>query len=308
MDRPNDRSSHLNPRPRGGGIGVIVGSIVGLGFAMAAGTVADPRLLTILGAGCVVAAVGLWDDVASLSPAPRLAVHLSAAGLVVWVSGGFDVLPLPAPLDQPVGAMGAVLALVWIVGVTNFFNFMDGADGLAGGQAGLTFGALALVLWPSTVAVVALAVVAATLAFLCRNWSPARIFLGDVGSGWLGFVLAALPFAGPVGRREDLVMLVATSLALFLIDPSVTLIRRFLRGASVTASHREHAYQRLIVPGRSHAGPVGVLLVAASTVTMAGVFAFQQPAWLWISLVWAAGVGAVEWIVAGYSPRQVTAR
>jgi UDP-N-acetylmuramyl pentapeptide phosphotransferase/UDP-N-acetylglucosamine-1-phosphate transferase len=304
LDVPNNRSSHVETRPRGGGIGIVAGAFVGLLVALFAEDVLDGPLAVVLLAALVVAAVGVRDDMASIGPAPRLAAQTAAAALVVWTCGGLLSLPLPAPLDVPLGVVGTVLAVIWIVGVTNFFNFMDGADGLAAGQACLTLAALAVVLWPMPAATAALVTAAATAAFLLRNWSPARIFLGDVGSGWLGFVLAALPLAGPIGRRGDLVLLVATSLALFLVDPAVTLIRRWWRGERLTASHREHVYQRLFTPGESHARVVGTLLAVAASLTMLAVLAYWQPRAAWWSVAWAGMVCAAEWVAARHIARR----
>jgi UDP-N-acetylmuramyl pentapeptide phosphotransferase/UDP-N-acetylglucosamine-1-phosphate transferase len=272
------------------------------------GIVYAPPVLTVLAAGLVVAGVGLRDDVSSLSAAPKLIAQVLAAGAVVWMLGGFVRAPLPAPLDVPLGWIGVPLAVVWIVGVTNFFNFMDGADGLAGGQAGLTFAVMAWAVWPDPVAVVSILAVSATAAFLIRNWAPARIFFGDVGSGWAGFLLAALPFAAPVEVRGSLVLLVATSLALFLVDPALTLARRFAGGRQIGAAHREHAYQQLIDPAQSHAGGVARLLLAAASLTVVGAMAYSRPSFAWWSLAWASAVCAIQWVIAdGHRKRSPSA-
>lgn len=276
LDRPNSRSSHVQTRPRGGGLGIVAGMIVGLVIADWLGGGANLVPWGLIGGAALVALIGLRDDLAPVSPLVRLIVQTGAAVAVVSLYGGFETFPLPAPLDWPVGAAGMFLAVLWIVGVTNFFNFMDGADGLAAGQACLTWAALCLVLWDAPVRVVPLCGFVATAAFLLRNWAPARVFLGDVGSGWLGFLLAGMPLAAGTASPEPLALLVATSLGLFLIDPTVTLARRAARGARLMASHREHAYQQLIVPGQSHARPVASLLFAASILSLAAVAIHQR--------------------------------
>ena len=304
IDRPNHRSSHAVPRPRGGGIGILCGVGAGLALAQVSGVALDGATVAILLASLPVAAVGLWDDAWSIPPLPRLGVHVVSAAAVVWACGGLARVPLPPPADLALAGVGPVAAMVWIVAVTNFFNFMDGADGLAGGQAAITFTALAWVLWPMPAAVFALLAAAAAAAFLLRNWAPAKIFLGDVGSGWLGFVLAAMPFAVPSGRRVAVVLLVATSLALFLIDPAVTLVRRWWRGERITASHREHAYQRLFDPRFVHARTVAALLVTSVGLTVLGVTAENSPAFAWAGVGAAGAAGAIEWAAAGARSRR----
>lgn len=299
VDVPNARSSHVIVRPRGGGLGVVAGAFAALLLVGLTQSV-DAALLSVVLGATLVAAAGLWDDVAPLAPGARLVVQTTAAGIVVLVSGGLESLPLPPPLDVPLAPLlGVPLAIVWMVGVTNFFNFMDGADGLAGGQAVLTLGSVAFVLWPSTPAVVALAVVAATLAFLTRNWSPARIFLGDVGSGWLGFLMGGLPFTLLPGSREALVLLVAVSLTLFLTDPALTLFVRWSRGVRLTESHREHAYQRLFAPGESHGRVVRLVLAVSAILSLFAVLAWYQPRAAWPVLACAALATLGEWRVAG---------
>ena len=248
VDVPNVRSSHREPRPRGGGVGIVIGVGVALAGASAAVTL-GPSLPVILGAAYLMALLGLWDDVRTLRILPRLLIQTLSAVIVVATLGGLERLPLPPPADVPLGVAGIAFGVLWLVGVTNFFNFMDGVDGLAAGQAVISLGVLAWALRPDPAAGVAIVVGAATAAFLTRNWSPARIFLGDVGSSFLGFLLAGLPFAAPAGSRSSLVFAVAISLTLFLLDPVATLVARRRRQAIIGAAHRDHAYQQLVEPG-----------------------------------------------------------
>jgi Fuc2NAc and GlcNAc transferase len=298
IDLPNARSSHVEPRPRGGGLGIVAGVVAALALMAAFGDAPSASTFIVLAGALFVAASGLWDDVRGLGVGPRLVVQTAAAVWVVAMCGGVDRLPLPAPADLPLGVAGIALAVVWIVAVTNFFNFMDGADGLAGGQGLVTLAALAVVLWPDGVAFVALASAVATTAFLLRNWAPARIFMGDVGSAFLGFLLAALPFATPSATRPDVVFVVGISLSLFLFDPVVTLIARTRRGEPIGVAHREHLYQRLIVPGRPHGRVVFALVAAAAALSALAVCAFWMPAIGWPAVAVAAVVFGVEWGVA----------
>jgi Fuc2NAc and GlcNAc transferase len=295
IDLPNARSSHVEPRPRGGGLGIVAGVVVALALMAAFGVGPSASTVIVLAGALLVAASGLWDDVRGLGVGPRLVVQTTAAVWVVAMCGGVDRLPLPAPADVPLGVAGIALAVVWIVAVTNFFNFMDGADGLAAGQGIVTLAALAAALWPDGVAFVALATAVATMAFLSRNWAPARIFMGDVGSAFLGFLLAALPFATPPDARPDVVFVVGISLSLFLFDPIVTLVARTRRGEPIGVAHREHVYQRLIVPGRPHGRVVFALVAAAAGLSVLAAWAFHVPALRWPAVAAAVVVFAVEW-------------
>ena len=298
LDVPNARSSHVEPRPRGGGIGIICGMAAGLAAVAAAGWSADTPVWIVLAGSSAVAAVGLLDDLRNVSVLPRLTAQAAIALVVAWGVGGLDRVPLPDPLGVPLGWWAVPLAALWLVAVTNFFNFMDGADGLAAGQAVLSLGLAAWALWPLSAGGVALAGVAATAAFLTRNWAPARIFLGDVGSAWLGFLLAALPLAAPPGDRAELVLLMAISLALFLLDPIVTLAKRTSRGAPIGQAHREHAYQRLFTPGERHATVVSALLAAAAGLSLLAWAVYARPALGWWGVAAAVGIFVVEWRIA----------
>jgi Fuc2NAc and GlcNAc transferase len=298
IDLPNARSSHVEPRPRGGGLGIVAGVVVALALMAAFGVGPSASTVIVLAGALLVAASGLWDDVRGLGVGPRLVVQTTAAVWVVAMCGGVDRLPLPSPADLPLGVAGIALAVVWIVAVTNFFNFMDGADGLAAGQGIVTLAALAAALWPDGVAFVALATAVATMAFLSRNWAPARIFMGDVGSAFLGFLLAALPFATPPDARPDVVFVVGISLSLFLFDPIVTLVARTRRGEPIGVAHREHVYQRLIVPGRPHGRVVFALVAAAAGLSVLAAWAFHVPALRWPAVAAAIGVFAGEWGIA----------
>ncbi len=297
VDLPNARSSHVRACPRGGGLGIVAG--VWLAVLVTAAMMPVPQSVwTVLAAASLVACVGLWDDLRGLGVGPRLTVHTAAAVWLVGSLGGIDRLPLPSPMDLPLGHLGPAFAVAWLVGVTNFFNFMDGVDGLAAGQAIITLATVAFATWPNTPAGLAVAAAAATGAFLTRNWSPARIFLGDVGSAFLGLLLAGLPFAASPPARPPLVLLVATSLALFLLDPAATLIARIRRGAKIGAAHREHAYQQFVKPGAPHGIAVSVLLAAGAGLSVFAAAAFARPALGWPILAIVVTAFVVEWRAA----------
>ena len=234
MDLPNQRSLHTAPIPRTGGLGVATG--VACGWALAGSAL---PVLVWVGAAALIA-VSFLDDRYGLPAAVRFLVH----GIIAcWL-----VLALGV---APGWAVVAVLLMVWM---TNLYNFMDGADGLAGGMAVSGFAVYALV-WAYQGEVglgVASAVVAvAALGFLLFNFPPARVFMGDAGSIPLGFLAAAFGLLGIV-RQTWPVWFPLLVFAPFVLDATVTLTRRGLRGEKVWQAHKQHYYQRLIRMGWSH--------------------------------------------------------
>jgi len=283
LDRPNPRSSHQTVVPRGGGVAIALGS---LGALALAGTGLGGRATPVLLGAVALAAVGLCDDRFSLPAGVRVAAQLLVAFAVVFALGGLDRMPLPSPLDWPLGALGTPLAALWIVGVVNFFNFLDGIDGLATLQAVVTGSGIAIAAWDPSLALLAGALAGASAGFLPFNWERASVFLGDVGSYFLGFTLAALPLGALPGWRSGAVLFVALSLWLFLADASWTLVRRGLRGARVHEAHREHLYQQL-ADRFGHARVTLSIGIASATLTAVALPAL------------ASGSAAAAWAALG---------
>jgi Fuc2NAc and GlcNAc transferase len=214
----------------------------------------DGASFAALMGGLVVAAVGLLDDRRPLPPALRLVAHLGAAlwGLV-WV-GGLPTLRLGDHLISlgPAGIVVGALVIMWVL---NLFNFMDGIDGIAASEA--TFIAWAGAALSGIAAAAGGASAAAwifggvCLGFLPWNWPPARIFMGDVGSGYLGFVVSLLALLASRGRPAELWVWLILG-GVFFVDATVTLVRRLLRGEPVQQAHRAHAYQWLARRWQSH--------------------------------------------------------
>ena len=271
LDIPNDRSSHDVPTPRGAG--VVIVAVVSLAVA-ATSSIAPFGGATTAVAALTVAAVSAWDDVRSLPTWVRLVVHVGCA--VVALGGiGLSAGPLATPY-------ATVLGVLWIVGLTNAYNFMDGVDGIAGAQAVITGAASAMAagsigLLQESAAGTALAGAAA--GFLVYNWPPARVFMGDVGSAFLGFVFAGL--ALQMGKTSvPHAVVVMASLWPFMFDTSLTLVRRAARGENIMASHRSHLYQRLVISGWSHQR-VSVLYatLAAAGAAVGGAWAILGAPW-----------------------------
>jgi Fuc2NAc and GlcNAc transferase len=254
IDLPNERSSHKVATPRGGGVGIVVVVEFGLAFLAASELLPVGPAVSLFVAGALVGLVGYWDDRFRLSARTRLVAHAAAAVLVL-IFLPLPVIPLPGA-TLAASQFTALLAFVGIVWSINLFNFMDGIDGLAGSQAVFVFGSAAsLELWfgghSVHVELLWITVAFAALGFLVWNWPPARIFMGDVGSGFIGLMVAAgaLGFggSGPLTVWTWVVLQ-----AVFIGDTAVTILVRALHGARLHEAHRSHCYQRLSRHWKSH--------------------------------------------------------
>lgn len=254
IDVPNSRSSHIVPTPRGGGLAAVLATTVMLVVLAARGTVAPDLFWAVTVGGLAVAAVGLMDDRQALSPKVRFVVHVGAA---IWALAWLGGLP-PLQLGDRVielGWGGYVLGVLGIVWTLNLFNFMDGIDGIAGSEA--VFVALAGCMLQFSAAgsggavAVGLVFAGACAGFLVWNWPPAKIFMGDVGSGYMGYLIAVLALA--FARDNPVALLVWVILGgAFFMDATITLARRWSRRERVYEAHRTHAYQRLALRWQSH--------------------------------------------------------
>jgi Fuc2NAc and GlcNAc transferase len=257
LDVPNERSSHVVPTPRGGGIAIAAVILLGVLLAIVFGIVKVASGLALFAGGAIVAAVGYWDDRRGLPALPRFSVHLAASVLAV-----ITLAPLgsPAQGDALTWILLAMLVIstAWSI---NSFNFMDGIDGIAASQAMFVTVASAALVWrqgDTGLATLLLISTCACLGFLGWNWPPAKIFMGDVGSGFLGFWLAAVALLlHAEGALSIFASLILSSA--FLADATVTLLRRVIAGKRWYEAHRSHAYQHLAQKWRSHAKVVWLL-------------------------------------------------
>jgi UDP-N-acetylmuramyl pentapeptide phosphotransferase/UDP-N-acetylglucosamine-1-phosphate transferase len=274
LDLPNERSAHTRPVARGGGIAIAGVTLLGVWsvfWLAAAGNRWQALLAYTLGA-LLIATVSWLDDLRSLPNWARFAAHsLGAAVALAWV-GYWNALNLPLLGSVPLGWFGTVVTFVWIVGLTNAYNFMDGIDGIAGAQAVIAGLGWALLGWQGQeplVAALGLLLTASSLGFLGYNWPPARLFMGDVGSAFLGYSFALLPLLYariPGGRDAGGAPLLGALLVWpFLFDTAFTLLRRLCRRENVFAAHRTHLYQRLVGAGRSQRSVTMLYSVLALT-------------------------------------------
>lgn len=268
LDHPNERSSHHRPTPVGGGL-LIVAALVPAWLWLGGGALL-PLALAALG----LAAISLIDDFRRVPTGLRFAGHVAA---VVWVLSLNPALAnwLPASVPGPVALIGVGLGWVWFI---NLFNFMDGIDGITGVEClGIGIGVAILAglgMIPPGQAGLGLCLAAAAAGFLIWNWHPAKVFMGDVGSVPLGFLIGWLLLEmAAAGAWAPAVILPAY----YLADATWTLGRRILRGEAPWRAHRDHFYQQATKGGRSHAqvsllilGLNALLIAAAALVSWAG--------------------------------------
>ncbi|MCF8111438.1 MAG: glycosyltransferase family 4 protein [Desulfobacteraceae bacterium] len=245
MDIPNERSSHCVPTPRGGGAAIVLCILAGLIFLKAAGYMPASFFWALLGAGTLVAIIGWTDDRKDIPARIRLAGHFIAAGWALFWLGGLPQLSLAGMQINP-GLILNTLALLYLVWLLNLYNFMDGIDGIAGIEA-ITVCAGGVALWLLsggndffwTVPVLA---ACAAAGFLFWNFPKARIFMGDAGSGFLGILLGVLSIQA-AWISPELFWAWLILLGAFIVDATITLLRRIWRREKFYQAHRSHAYQ-----------------------------------------------------------------
>jgi UDP-GlcNAc:undecaprenyl-phosphate GlcNAc-1-phosphate transferase len=250
LDHPNARSAHVRPTPRGGGAGVVVAFVLGMLVLFQAADfarIADRQFLGVIFAALAIAGVALWDDVRDLSARLRLGAQCGAALVAVLAGLTVEKLAIPGIGVLELGFGGALLTLFWIVGCTNAVNFMDGLDGLVGGTLLIASAALAAIAADQGgwfVYAAALFLAAGFTGFLPFNLHPARIFMGDVGSQFAGFMMAVLAVAAARFDLHQLSFLIVPLLLFgLLFDAAFTLLRRAAMGERLSQGHRTHLYQ-----------------------------------------------------------------
>ncbi len=244
MDIPNGRSSHSVATPRGGGVAIVLAFLIALPVLAWVGVMPGAVFWALFSAGAVVAIVGFLDDHGHIAARWRLLAHFSASFWILLCLGGAPAISLFGG-EVNLGWLGHILAAFYLVWMLNLYNFMDGIDGIAsveaifvclgaclvyelGGYEGLVWAPLCLAM--------------AVAGFLYWNFPPARIFMGDAGSGFLGIMLGGLSLHA-AWHAPHLLWVWLILLGVFIVDATFTLVRRLLRGDKVYEAHRSHAYQ-----------------------------------------------------------------
>lgn len=282
MDIPNARSSHSVPTPRGGGVGIVLSFMVGVFLILVLAD--DTRIHWLYFGGFLLAAVliagiSFYDDVHNFSFKAKLATQLVAVVVVMTSGVVLDQLDLPWLGNTSLGIIGIAITFFWLLGMTNAYNFMDGIDGLAASTAVIAsafFAWISLQQGSHFIYLVSLVVFAGSLGFFIWNKPPAKIFMGDVGSAFLGFVFACMAIIAARYDMSHTSFLVLPMLLLhFIVDTLFTLVHRKLAGEKITEAHRTHIYQLLHQIGWSHARVTSVYGVLAMVQGAAAILITQ---------------------------------
>jgi UDP-N-acetylmuramyl pentapeptide phosphotransferase/UDP-N-acetylglucosamine-1-phosphate transferase len=294
LDIPGQRHSHTDPTPRGGGVGMVLAIFIMMAaWAVAGQEVEIPHFFTncLLPGAMVLSLIGWWDDHRPLSARLRFSVQLLVSFYLIWCAG--NVL-------STVGAAWTMIAILSLIWMTNLYNFMDGSNGMAGAQgvfAGLVLAWLFSHAGDPGASSVCLVVAAACLGFLPWNLGRARVFMGDVGSGTLGFIIGVLLLYGGVTGAFSLPV-AALVMLVFLIDATLTLLLRVMRGERWYTAHKQHLYQQLIQRGWSHGSVLLLYQVINLTLVLPAIaVAVNFPAVAWTVAVVTCMIAIPGWIL-----------
>lgn len=255
LDYPNDRSLHARPIPRTGGIAILSGIIIGFLLGLE-GSSADTTTLWILSMTLFLGFLSFWDVRCGLHQSLRLISHFLAASGIVWGCGlKIQTLLVPILGTVSLGVLAVPVTLFIIVWMTNLYNFMDGMDGFSGGMSVFGFGFFGLLVLMSGghhfLVVQSWTIAAASAGFLLYNFPPARIFMGDVGSIPIGFLAGVFMIRALVEGSCDIWALLLV-FSPFIVDATITLLRRLMTKKRIWIAHREHYYQRIVMTGWGH--------------------------------------------------------
>lgn len=310
-DQPDPRKQHSTPMVRIGGIGMVAGCTLALALVWSLGgfgtlPAAQDRLVwtTLIGALCYFG-IGLADDLLALPPLPRLAGQIAVA-IAAWSQGvrigaidlSFGGLAAGTPSLQLPDLLSLLATVIWLVGITNAINWIDGLDGLAAGVGGIAAVGLISVsfsLHQTAAGLLAAALAGACLGFLRHNFNPARIFMGDGGSYFLGFALAAISIVGPAKALTSVSLLLPLLiLSLPLADMSAVIMGRLSAGRSPFYPDRRHLHHRLLRAGFSHRRTVIIIYAFTQWLgALALVLANVEMRFLWLALATAVLIGVV---------------
>lgn len=252
IDKPNERSSHTMPTPRGGGVAVVISYLLSLAGLIYLGYLVPSIGIIVIVAGFIIALLGFLDDHGHINALVRLAIHFMVAIGVVVALGGFTEVTIFDGLQ--LGFVANIIAVLFLVWLLNLYNFMDGINGIASIEAITSALSIALIYWmlyPTVNNQVLWLMAATVFGFMLWNFPKAKIFMGDACSGFLGLVLGIWAL---YALKQDIALFCAwiICLGVFIVDATFTLIRRVLGGYKMYDAHRSHAYQILSRKFSSH--------------------------------------------------------
>lgn len=255
IDAPNERSLHSTPTSRAGGIAILVSIILSvLIITVFSGFPVSNSFIWIWFCVALIAAISLIDDRISLSPLSRFIFHIISAAFLIYGGYMLETLIVPGYSVSIPSSLAVLLTGLFIIWMLNLYNFMDGMDGFAAGMAVIGFLTMAILAWETGAmmfCVTSLVIAVSCLGFLVFNFPPAKIFMGDVGSSTLGLLVAIFSlWADRDGLFPFWVALLIFSP--FIVDASITLLHRLLRGERIWQAHKSHYYQRLVLLGLGH--------------------------------------------------------
>lgn len=289
LDEPGDRSLHQRPTPRTGGVAILIAVFSCTLAGAYAGINIGGQAALLLIAAALIGAVSYIDDRAGLHPGVRIAVHFAVAIFLIFSGFSLTTIELPGLILNMPPAVGVLISMLFVVWMINLYNFMDGMDGFAAGMTVSGFGTFALfggLNGNPEFLFVNLIIASAAAGFLIFNFPPARVFMGDVGSATLGLLLGAMT---AWGAQLGIVPIWAGMLIFspFVVDATVTLIRRIVRGERVWSAHKTHYYQQLVQLGWGHRKTVFVEYILMISCAVTAIFLLRAS----VTVQW-LGVGA----------------
>lgn len=302
----DDRRVHKKPIPRLGGLSILIGFLMGLiGYAIIAGfsdtTIFNNQILGLILGIIIIEIAGVWDDIKPIRAWTKLFFQIIAAGVVVGFGVRVDFLSNPFVENGIIelGIWSIPLTMVWIVGITNAINFIDGLDGLAAGVATISSISLLFIAvylnQPQTI-VLTTAIAGATMGFLPFNFNPAKIFMGETGSAFLGFTLGTISIMGLVKSYTAIAIIVPLIvLGLPIFDTAFAIVRRVLHGKSPMQADRGHLHHRLVDSGLSQKQSVIILYIISAFLGLAGIVLIETGIWKFTLLI----IAIVIFIIAG---------
>ncbi|MEA3809193.1 Undecaprenyl-phosphate N-acetylglucosaminyl 1-phosphate transferase [Enterobacter hormaechei] len=268
IDRPNQRSSHSVPTPRGGGVAIVLTLLVALVWFYFSRVLTLDSFLGLFIPGGIVAIIGFLDDHGHIAARWRLLMHFLASAIGMYFLGNFPVITLFG-FELSLSWIGMILGCVYLVWMLNLYNFMDGINGLASAEA-ITFAACSAVLIaingyidaPESIYPLTLALIGAAAGFIVWNFPKAKIFMGDAGSGFLGITIGLMILH--IGKVDTHFFIAELCLlGVFIVDATTTLLRRVVGGKKVYEAHASHSYQILARKYGSHV-PVTLMAIAVN--------------------------------------------